>query len=139
MLKDFKDFALRGNVLDLAIGIVIGAAFAAIVNSVVDNLLMPVVGILTGGIDLKSLSVKVGHAELKYGMFLQASVSFIIIALFLFLIVKVANRAKLKTPIAPKASSTDLLLMKIAEELVEIRKELNSRQLKLTDDTDEHR
>src|SRR3954465_13129735 len=89
ILKDFKDFALRGNVLDLAVGIVIGAAFAAIVTSVVENLLMPVVGILTGGIDLKSLSVKVGSAELKYGMFLQASVTFIIIAFFLFFV----NRA----------------------------------------------
>jgi large conductance mechanosensitive channel len=127
MLKDFKDFALRGNVLDLAIGIVIGAAFAAIVTSVVENLLMPIVGILTGGIDLKSLSIKVGSAELKYGMFLQASVTFIIIALFLFLIIKTANRAKLKTPIAPKASSTDLLLMKINEELIEIRKQLSNK------------
>ncbi len=85
---------------------------------------MPIVGILAGGIDLKSLSIKVGLAELKYGMFLQASVTFIIIALFLFLVVKTANRAKLETPIAPKASSTDLLLMKINEELVQIRKEL---------------
>lgn len=127
MLKDFKDFALKGNVLELAVGIVIGAAFASIVASVVDNLLMPIVGILTGGIDLKSLSIKVGSAELKYGMFLQATVTFVIIATFLFLVVKTANRAKLKTPILPKASSTDLLLMKIAEELVHIRKELSNK------------
>lgn len=128
MIKDFKDFTLRGNVLDLAIGIVIGAAFAAIVNSVVDNLLMPIVGILTGGIDLKSLAFKVGAAEVKYGMFLQAAVSFIIIAAFLFLIVKVANRAKLKTPIVPVPTATELLLKQINEELIQIRKELNKQQ-----------
>ncbi|HZG26564.1 MAG TPA: large conductance mechanosensitive channel protein MscL, partial [Chitinophagaceae bacterium] len=73
VIKDFKDFALRGNVLDLAIGIVIGAAFAGIVSALVDNILMPIIGILTGGIDLKSLSIKVGSAELKYGMFIQAT------------------------------------------------------------------
>jgi large conductance mechanosensitive channel len=128
MLKDFKDFALRGNVLDLAVGIVIGAAFGAIVTSVVDNLLMPIAGILTGGIDLKLLSMKVGSAELKYGMFLQASVTFIIIALFLFLVVKAAGKAKLSTPVETKASSTDLLLMKLNEELINIRQEIANKK-----------
>ncbi|GEO10981.1 large conductance mechanosensitive channel protein MscL [Segetibacter aerophilus] len=127
VIKDFKDFALKGNVLELAIGIVIGAAFASIVTSVVDNLLMPIVGILTGGIDLKALSIKVGSAELKYGMFLQASVTFLIIAAFLFLVVKSANRAKLKTPIVPKATTTEILLTQINQELIEIRKELRNR------------
>lgn len=130
MIKDFKDFVFRGNVLDLAVGIVIGAAFASIVSSVVDYLLMPMVGILTGGIDLKSLSVKVGSAELKYGMFLQATVTFVIIAAFLFIIVKTANSAKIKTAIAPKASTEELLLKKIAEELTQIRKELSAATLK---------
>ena len=74
LLKDFKDFALRGNVLDLAVGIVIGAAFASIVTAIVDNILMPVIGMLTGGIDFKSLSFKFGSAELKYGMFIQAAI-----------------------------------------------------------------
>jgi large conductance mechanosensitive channel len=124
ILKDFKDFALRGNVLDLAVGIVIGAAFASIVTAIVDNILMPVIGMLTGGIDFKSLSVKFGSAELKYGMFIQAAIIFIIIAFFLFLIVKAANRMKLKTPVAPPPSTTDLLLMKISDELTNIRLEL---------------
>ncbi|MCW3080496.1 large conductance mechanosensitive channel protein MscL [Segetibacter sp.] len=127
VIKDFKDFALKGNVLELAIGIVIGAAFASIVTSVVENLLMPIVGILTGGIDLKALSIKVGSAELKYGMFLQASVTFLIIAAFLFIVVKSANRAKLKTPIVPKATTTEILLTQINQELIEIRKELRNR------------
>lgn len=126
MLKDFKDFALRGNVLDLAVGIVIGAAFAAIVTAVVDNIFMPIIGMLTGGVDFKSLAIKVGSAELKYGMFIQATVTFLIIAFFLFLIVKLANRAKLKTPVAPPPTNTDLLLMKINEELINIRTDLRS-------------
>ncbi len=71
-------------------------SLVAIVTSVVENLLMLIVGILTGGIDLKSLSIKGGSAELKYGLFLQTSVTFIIIALFLFMVVKTANRANLK-------------------------------------------
>lgn len=124
LLKDFKDFALRGNVLDLAVGIVIGAAFASIVTAIVDNILMPVIGMITGGVDFKSLSIKVGSAELKYGMFIQASIIFIIIAFFLFLIVKAANGVKLKTPVAPPPSNTELLLMKINDELINIRQEL---------------
>jgi large conductance mechanosensitive channel len=128
ILKDFKDFALRGNVLDLAVGIVIGAAFSAIVAAVVDNLLMPIIGILTGGIDFKSLSVKVGSAELKYGMFIQASITFVIIAFFLFLVVKFANKVKLKTPVAPPRSSTDILLIKISLQLEEITKSMNGNK-----------
>lgn len=122
VLKDFRDFALRGNVLDLAVGIVIGAAFASIVTAVVENILMPIIGILTGGIDFKSLSVKVGSAELKYGMFVQATVTFIIIAFFLFAIVKGANKIRLKTPVVPPPSNTDKLLMRISEQLEEISK-----------------
>ncbi len=124
ILKDFKDFALRGNVLDLAVGIVIGAAFAGIVTAVVDNILMPIIGILTGGVDFKSLAVKVGSAELKYGMFIQATITFLIIAFFLFLIVKFANKVKIKTPVAPPPSSTDNLLMRISIQLEEINKSL---------------
>lgn len=124
LLKEFRDFTIRGNVLDLAIGIVIGAAFGAIVSAVVENILMPIIGMLTGGVDFKSLSVKVGSAELKYGMFLQATVTFLIIAFFLFFIVKAANGIRLKTPVAP-ASNSEELLKAIHEELVIIRKESN--------------
>jgi len=103
---------------------VIGAAFAAIVSAVVDNILMPIIGMLTGGVDFKSLSIKVGSAELKYGMFIQATITFLIIAFFLFLIVKGANRIKLKTAVAPPLSSTDELLIKINSQLEEINKSL---------------
>ena len=125
ILKDFRDFAVRGNVLDLAVGIIIGAAFASIVSAVVDNILMPIIGMATGGVDFKSLAIKVGTAELKYGMFIQASITFLIIAFFLFLIVKGANNVKLKTPVAPQVSSTDKLLMEANQELRAMREEMS--------------
>ncbi len=121
MLKEFKEFAMKGNVIDLAIGIVIGAAFGAIVGAVVDHIIMPVVGMITGGIDFDALSVKVGNAELKYGMAISALVKFIAIALFLFVLIKAINAAKKKEAAAPAAplepSSTDKLLMEIRDAL----------------------
>ena len=123
VIREFRDFTIRGNVLDLAVGIVIGAAFSSIVSSIVDHLLMPVIGILTGGIDFKSLSVKVGAAELKYGMFIQATITFIIISTFLFMVVKAANTVKIKTAVQPPSTS-ETLLLKISNELVQIKAEL---------------
>jgi len=119
MLKEFKDFAMKGNVVDLAVGVIIGAAFGAIVGAVVDHILMPIVGILTGGINFDTLSLKVGNAELKYGLAISAAVKFIAIAFFLFLIVKAVNRAKRKEPPPPPPvpSTTDRLLMEIRDAL----------------------
>jgi large conductance mechanosensitive channel len=125
MLKEFREFTLKSNVIDLAVGIIIGAAFGGIVTSIVDNIFMPLVGIMTGGVDFKTLSVKVGSAELKYGMFIQATVTFLIIAFFLFLVVKAVNKIRLKTQIPPPMTTTDKLLTKIEEELTAIRTELN--------------
>jgi large conductance mechanosensitive channel len=113
MLKEFKQFAMNGNVIDLAIGVVIGAAFGAIVGAVVDNIIMPIVGMITGGIDFDSLSVKVGDAELKYGMAISAAVKFIAIALFLFLVIKAINKMKKKEEAAaPAAPPEDITLLR---------------------------
>lgn len=119
MLKEFKDFAMKSNVVDLAIGIIIGGAFGAIVGAVVDHILMPIVGILTGGVNFDTLSVKVGEAELKYGMAIAAAVKFIVIAFFLFLVIKAINKTKKAEPPAVPAepSSTDQLLMEIRDAL----------------------
>lgn len=94
--KEFKTFAMQGSVIDLAVGVVIGAAFGKIVDSLVNDIIMPIVGILTGGYDFTKLSIKVGEAELKYGNFIQASLNFIIIALILFLVIKSVNKMKAK-------------------------------------------
>ncbi|WP_167629170.1 large conductance mechanosensitive channel protein MscL [Listeria valentina] len=88
-VQEFKEFALKGNVVDLAIGVVIGAAFGKIVSSLVDNIIMPLVGMVLGGLDFTELSVKIGDATLKYGLFIQSIVDFLIVALALFVFIKV--------------------------------------------------
>ncbi len=128
MFHEFKEFAIKGNVLDLAIGVIMGAAFGGIVTAVVDNILMPIIGMLTGGVDFKSLAIKVGSAELKYGMFIQATLTFIIIAFFLFLVVKGANNLKAKKPIETTAtlSPTETLLSQISNEMSGLRADLKN-------------
>lgn len=88
MFKAFKEFAFRGNVIDLAVGVILGAAFSGIIKSLVDSVFMPLIGIIIGGIDVKGLSIMVGNAKLQYGQFLQASIEFLLIAFALFIFVK---------------------------------------------------
>lgn len=95
-INEFKEFAFRGNVLDLAVGVVIGAAFTTIVSSLVEDIIMPLVGMLTGGHDISALSVKIGTAKLAYGSFLQAIINFLIIALVVFMFIKIINTAAAK-------------------------------------------
>lgn len=120
-LSEFKAFAMKGNVIDLAVGIVIGAAFGKIVSALVDAIVMPIVGMLIGGFDFKTLIVKVGAAELKYGVFIQAVVEFIVIAFALFLVVKAMVRLQKKeeeAPTAPPApTNEEKLLMEIRDAL----------------------
>ncbi len=94
LISEFKEFAMKGNVMDLAIGVIIGAAFGKIVDSMVNDIIMPIVGILTGGVDFSKLSYKVGAAELKYGNFIQVSFNFIIISFVLFMVIKAMNRMR---------------------------------------------
>ena len=93
-LSEFKEFATKGNVMDLAVGVIIGAAFGKIVASLVEDVVMPVVGSLMGGLDFSGLAVKIGSATLKYGKFLQTCVDFLIIAWAIFLLIKLVNRLK---------------------------------------------
>jgi large conductance mechanosensitive channel len=113
MIKEFKDFAMKGNVIDLAVATVLGVAFNAIVGAVVDNIIMPIVGIITGGIDFNALSVKVGSAELKYGMAITATIKFLAIAMFLFLVIKAMNKMKKKEEAAaPAPPPEDIILLR---------------------------
>lgn len=84
MLKDFRNFISRGNVIDLAIGVILGAAFTAIVNSVVDDMFMPIIGALLGGINFETLAIQVGDATIMYGMFIQAVINFFLVAFIIF-------------------------------------------------------
>jgi large conductance mechanosensitive channel len=100
MLKEFRDFAMRGNVLDLAVAVIIGGAFGKIVTSLVDDIIMPLVGLAIGGIDFKSLAFILGSAQVKYGSFIQNVVDFLIVAFVIFLIVRTMNRFKKPAPVA---------------------------------------
>lgn len=92
MFKEFKQFIARGNVIDLAVGVIIGAAFTSIVKSLVSNIINPLIGIFIGKIDLSNLVLKVGDATLKYGSFINSVINFLIISFVVFLIVKAVNK-----------------------------------------------
>lgn len=87
-MEEFKDFISKGNVMDMAVGVIIGGAFGKIVSSLVENILMPLIGILIGGVNFSDLSATVGNAEVKYGIFLQSVFDFLIIALVIFIMIK---------------------------------------------------
>jgi len=97
MLQEFKDFAMKGNIVDLAVAVVIGAAFGKIVSSLVENIITPVVGMIMGGVSFADLAVMVGDAELKYGAFLQSIMDFVIVAFVLFMVIKAMNKAQSMT------------------------------------------
>ena len=104
VMKEFREFAVKGNVMDLAVGVIIGAAFGKIVASVVEDVVMPAIGLVMGGLNFSELSVKLGSATLKYGKFLQTCLDFVIIAWAIFLMIKLINRVKRqeeKSPAAP--------------------------------------
>lgn len=125
ILKEFKEFAMRGNVMDMAVGVIIGGAFGKIVSSLVDDVIMPVIGVLTGGVDFSKLSLMVGDAEVKYGMFIQNIIDFLIIAICIFSMIKVMNSISAKKkeePAEPAEPSNEEKL------LSEIRDLLKNKQ-----------
>ncbi|HBK84690.1 MAG TPA: large conductance mechanosensitive channel protein MscL [Firmicutes bacterium] len=125
MWKEFKAFAFKGNILDLAIGVIIGGAFGKIVTSLVNDIIMPLFGVLLGGLDFTSLQFTVGEAAIMYGAFLQTVVDFLIIAYSIFLFIKMLTRVKRKEekkPVAPPApSNEEILLTQIRDLLQEKR------------------
>lgn len=92
MLKEFKEFALKGNIMDMAIGVVIGGAFQKIVNSLVNDIIMPAISVLTGKVDFSDMVLTVGNASIKYGNFITTVVDFLIIAFSIFLVIKYLNK-----------------------------------------------
>lgn len=123
MWKEFRDFLLRGNVLDLAVAVIIGAAFGAIVTSLVNDIIMPLVGILLGGLDFTTMVIQVGDATVAYGLFLQAIVNFIVIGLAIFFVVKVANRLYKEKEAAPAAPPGPSAEEKLLAEIRDLLKE----------------
>ncbi len=124
---EFKEFIARGNVIDLAVGVIIGAAFGKIVSSIVDDILMPLIGILIGGVDFTDLSVKVKDATITYGNFIQNVIDFLIIAVCIFFIVKIFEKFTKKqeeeaAEEEPKKEENTILL----EEIRDLLKQKNS-------------
>ena len=131
MVKEFKEFVMRGNVIDLAVGIVIGAAFGKIVSSLVADVIMPPLGLVIGGVNFTSLKVALGSpltggepVTLNYGNFVQTLVDFLIVAFVIFLVVKGINKMKRKqetAPAAPPAPTKDQLLLTEIRDLLKTR------------------
>ncbi|HQW70820.1 MAG: large-conductance mechanosensitive channel protein MscL [Saprospiraceae bacterium] len=133
VLKEFKDFAMRGNLVDMAIGVVMAGAFGKVVSAFIDGMVMPAVGMLTGGVDFTQQKIvlkeavaasadgvaAVDEVAIKYGDFITQTISFLVVAMVVFIIIKAINRMKEKQEAAPEAgpSSTDTLLMEIRDEL----------------------
>lgn len=129
MLKEFKTFISKGNVVDLAVGVIIGGAFGKIVSSLVDNILMPIIGAIIGGIDFSNLSIKIGEAKIAYGLFIQNVIDFLIVAFCIFLFVKAINKLtsltkKKEEKKEEKVVETELSVLK------EIRAELKKQSKK---------
>jgi large conductance mechanosensitive channel len=101
MLKEFREFAIRGNVMDLAVAVIIGGAFGKIVTSLVNDVLMPLIGLVMGGVNFADLSITVGNAVVKWGAFVQSIIDFIIVAFVIFLLVRAMNRMKREEPVTP--------------------------------------
>lgn len=133
MIKEFREFITRGNVMDLAVAVVIGAAFTAIVTSLVDDIIMPIIGVLLGGVDFTSLAVTIGEATIAYGNFIQATITFILIALVVFLMVKAMNKAqemafgKAEAAPPPEPSAEEKLLAEIRDLLREQNRGVTAR------------
>lgn len=121
MWQEFKKFAVRGNVIDLAVGVIIGGAFGKIVSSLVNDIIMPLVGLILGGIDFSGLSWKVGEAEVKYGAFLQTVVDFLVIAFSIFLFVKLLNNLHERIKKQEETKQTAPTMTKEQQLLTEIR------------------
>lgn len=122
MWKEFKQFAIKGNVLDLAIGVIIGGAFGKIVSSLVNDVIMPIIGLISGGVDFSNLQITVGEAAIKYGAFIQSIVDFLIIALSIFFFVRGINSFKKKEEekdeepaVSPEPSKEEILLSEIRD------------------------
>jgi large conductance mechanosensitive channel len=120
LAQEFREFAMKGNVMDLAVGVIIGGAFGKIVSSLVDNVLMPFIGLFMGGIDFSKLAVKLGSAELKYGAFVQSVIDFVIIAFCIFMMIKALNKLQKPKPAAaaPPPPPTEVYLKEIRDALV---------------------
>ncbi len=122
LFKEFAAFISKGNVIDLAVGVVIGGAFGKIVSSLVDDIIMPLVGVIIGGIDFSALTITVGDAKVAYGMFIQNVIDFLIVALCIFVFIKIINKFKRKKEEAPAEPPKPTREVELLEEIRDLLK-----------------
>ena len=118
MVSEFKEFAMKGSMIDMAVGIIIGAATGKVVSALVDSVIMPVVGVLMGGVDFSNLSIKVGEASIGYGAFIQAIIDFVIIAFVIFMLLKFINNLKKANEDRDEKPSEDTELLREIRDLL---------------------
>ena len=122
VLKEFKKFIARGNVLDLAVGVIVGGAFSSIVTSLVNNIFTPIIGLILGGIDFSNLSITFRDTKIMYGAFIQSIIDFLIVAFCLFIVVKFVNRITTKKKKEEMKKDTKSAELKTLEEIRDILK-----------------
>ena len=127
MVQEFREFVHKGNALDLAVGVILGGAFGKIVTALVDNVLMPVIGLAVGGVNFSTLALRIGGSDaepvlLKYGALIQATIDFLLVAFCVFLLVKAVNSMRRKpAPAAPAAPPADVVLLTEIRDLLRAR------------------
>lgn len=132
-ISEFKSFIAKGNIIDLAVGVIIGSAFGKIVSSIVDDIIMPVIGAIIGGIDFSNLSVTIGEATITYGTFIQNVIDFLIIAICIFTFIKIIDRItkKKEEKIAEEPTKKDeqVLLLEEIRDLLKENKNINEEEI----------
>ena len=115
VVNEFKEFISKGNIVDMAVGVIIGSAFGKIVSSLVNDIFMPLIGIIIGGLDFSKLTLTVGDAVISYGVFIQNVVDFLIIALCIFMMIKVLSKFKKKEEVKPEEVKVDEMVVLLRE------------------------
>ena len=123
IVKEFKDFISKGNVVDLAVGVIVGSAFGKIVTSIVNDILMPIIGVIIGGHDFSNLSIRIGNAVIRYGAFIQNVIDFFIVALCIFIFVKFINKFNKKKEVVEEVKKDEQVVL--LEEIRDLLKKKN--------------
>jgi large conductance mechanosensitive channel len=121
MVQEFREFAMKGSLVDMAVGIIIGAAVTEMVGALVDSVIMPIVGIFMGGLDFSSLAITVGEANIRYGEFIQALINFVIVAFVIFMILKAINKMRAAEQQVPEEITADVQLLGEIRDLLKNR------------------
>lgn len=122
MLKEFRDFISRGNVMDLAVAVIIGGAFTAIVNSLVGDIITPIIGVIIGGVDFSGLTIVIGDATIMYGQFIQAIINFVLVAFVIFMLVRSINKMQKSKPEVEEAPAEPTNEEKLLSEIRDLLK-----------------